>query len=109
MLNLYWKSGDQTRSLIKKPFPSEAAFEKYIFDHQDILGDDIYVLHRQVRTGDKQGILDMMGIDQDGNVCIIELKNEEADERAHGAPPEPQRPHGPTLQSLRLGEAAAPA
>jgi hypothetical protein len=36
-------------------------------------------------------------------------KNEEADERAHGVPPEAQRPHGPPLQPLRLGEAAAPA
>jgi len=79
MLNLYWKSGNQTRSLIEKPFGSEAEFERYIFENQDILGD-IYVIHRQIRTGSKQGIPDMLGVDQDARVCIIELKNQEADE-----------------------------
>lgn len=80
MLNLYWKSGKQTRNLEAKPFQSEAEFEKYIFDNQDILGGDIYIVHRQVRTGSRQGIPDMIGVDQDAHVCIIELKNAEADE-----------------------------
>lgn len=79
MLNLYWKSGGRTRNLIEKPFSSEAEFEKYVFDNQDILGD-IYILHRQVRTGSKQGIPDMLGVDQDARVCIVELKNQEAGE-----------------------------
>jgi hypothetical protein len=80
MLNLYWKSDNQTRTLRKKPFVSEAEFEQYIFDNQDILGGDIYILHRQIRTGSKQGILDMLGVDKDNRVCVIELKNEEANE-----------------------------
>jgi len=80
MLNLYWKSKGQTRSLVEKPFKSEAEFEKYIFANQDILGSDIYIIHRQIRTGSRQGIPDMLGVDQDGRVCIIELKNHEADE-----------------------------
>lgn len=79
MLNLYWKTGGQTRSLIEKPFPSEADLEKYVFEHQDILGD-IFIIHRQIRTGSKQGIPDMLGVDQDARICIIELKNVEADE-----------------------------
>jgi hypothetical protein len=79
MLNLYWKSNGQTRSLIEGPFSSEAAFEKYIFENQDILGD-VYVIHRQIRTGSKEGIPDMLGVDQDARVCIIEIKNQEADE-----------------------------
>jgi hypothetical protein len=80
MQNLYWKSRDQIRSLIDKPFTSEAEFEEYIFNNQDILGGDIYILHRQIRTGNKQGIPDMLGIDQDARICIIELKNQEAKE-----------------------------
>lgn len=80
MLNLYWKTSGQTRSLIEKPFLSETAFEKYIFDNQDILGGDIYIIHRQIRTGSRQGIPDMLGVDQDDRVCIIELKNQEAGE-----------------------------
>jgi len=31
MLNLYWKSRDQTRSLVEKPFDSEAKLEQYVF------------------------------------------------------------------------------
>ena len=76
MLNLYWKSGGQIRSLIEKPFTSETEFEEYIFNNQNILGGDVYVLHRQIRTGSKQGIPDMLGMDQDARICIIELKNQ---------------------------------
>jgi len=79
MLNLYWKSAEKTRSLIERPFKSEAAFETYLFKNQDILGD-VYVIHRQVRTGSKEGIPDMLGVDQDARVCIIELKNHEVGE-----------------------------
>lgn len=78
MLSLHWKHDDQTRSLVEKPFRSEAQFEKYIFENQDILGGDIFIIHRQIRTGSRQGIPDMLGVDQDARVCIIELKNQEA-------------------------------
>lgn len=49
-------------------------------DNQEILGGDIYIIHRQIRTGRKQGIPDMLGVDQDARICIIELKNDEASE-----------------------------
>lgn len=80
MLNLYWKSQDQTRSLVEKPFKSEAELEQYILDNQEVLGGDIYIIYRQIRTGSKQGIPDMLGVDQDSRVCIVELKNDEAGE-----------------------------
>jgi hypothetical protein len=79
MQNLYWRTNDQTRTLIEKPFQTEAEMEKYIFDNQDLLGD-VSVIYRQVKTGQKQGIPDMLGADQDGRICIIELKNQLADE-----------------------------
>lgn len=79
MQNLFWKTKDSTRSLIEQPFQSEMALEKYIFENQDILGD-IFIIYRQIKTGAKQGIPDMLGVDQDSNVCIIELKNEIANE-----------------------------
>ncbi|NLD43998.1 MAG: hypothetical protein GX657_10945 [Chloroflexi bacterium] len=79
MRNLFWKSGNQTRNLVEKPFASEAALEAYVMANQDVLGD-IYVFSHQILTGSKKGIPDMIGIDQDGQVCIIELKNVEADE-----------------------------
>lgn len=74
MLNLFWKSDEQTRSLVETPFRSEQEFEKYIFDNQDLLGD-VFILHRQIRTGNRQGIPDMLGVDQDARICIIEVKN----------------------------------
>ena len=80
MLNLYWKSGDKTRTLVDKPFDSEADFEQYLFENQELLGGDIFIIFRQIRTGNKQGIPDMLGLDQDSRICIIELKNQEASE-----------------------------
>ena len=79
MINLYWRSEEKTRSLIPKPFDTEAKFEKYVFDNQDLLGD-VYIIHRQIRTGSKQGIPDLLGVDQDARVCIIEMKNIEVTE-----------------------------
>lgn len=80
MLNLYWKSQGQMRSLVEKPFKTEAEVEQYILDNQEILGGDIYIIYRQIHTGSRQGIPDMLGVDQDSRVCIIELKNNEAGE-----------------------------
>jgi RecB family endonuclease NucS len=80
MTNLYWKTRTSTRILEPKPFKSEAEFELFIAENQEILGGDIYILHRQIRTGSKQGIADMVAVDQDSRICIIEVKNVEADE-----------------------------
>lgn len=74
MRNLYWKSNEATKNLLSKEFESESAFENYVFKNQDILGD-IVILYRQIHTGAKQGIPDMLGVDQDANICIIEMKN----------------------------------
>ncbi|MBI9050785.1 MAG: hypothetical protein JEZ00_15300 [Anaerolineaceae bacterium] len=79
MLNLYWKSKEQTSNLLLVPFQNEKGFESYIFQNQDLL-PDIYVLYRQIRTGSKQGIPDMLGVDQDSRICIIEMKNVEVGE-----------------------------
>ena len=79
MLNLYWKSKEQTRNLLLTPFQSEQAFETYIFKNQELL-PDVFILYRQIQTGSKQGIPDMLGVDQDARVCIIEMKNGEVSE-----------------------------
>jgi len=80
MLNLYWRSGETTRSLIEKPFDYEQQLEQYIFEHQEILGGDVVIIHRQVRTGSREGIPDMIGVDQNGGICVIEVKNVVANE-----------------------------
>jgi len=79
MLNLYWKTDGQTRNLTSRPFETESEFEKYVFDNQDLLGD-VYIIHRQVRTGTREGIPDMLGVDNDARVCVIEMKNAEVSE-----------------------------
>ena len=77
MLNLYWKPANSAsaRSLSEVPFPSEASLEDYLVGKGELLGD-IFILGRQIRTGSHQGVLDMIGVDQDSRVCLIELKNQ---------------------------------
>jgi hypothetical protein len=43
-----------------------------------VLGD-IHLLNRQVRGGSKPGIADIIGIDADGAVGVIEMKNTDLD------------------------------
>ncbi len=78
MANLLWKTADSTRGLLATPFKTEDAFEEFIFSTPEIL-EDIFLITRQIRGGNKPGIPDIIGIDKDGNVCIVELKNVEVD------------------------------
>ena len=75
MANLFWKrKGEKTLNLLSTPFSSEEEFERVIFETKEIL-EDIFLIKRQVRGGKKPGIPDIVGIDSDGNVCIVEMKN----------------------------------
>lgn len=75
MANLFWKQkGRKTLNLVSTPFSSEEEFEKVIFETKEIL-EDIFLIKRQIRGGKKAGIPDIVGIDSDGNVCIVEMKN----------------------------------
>jgi len=74
MANLFWKTGEGLRALPPAPFKTEEELESMVFDTSELL-EDIFVLKRQVRGGKKTGIPDIVGIDTDGNVCIIEIKN----------------------------------
>lgn len=74
MANLFWKAKQGTTSLLATPFKTEEEFEKLIFDTPEIL-EDVFLLKRQIRGGRKSGIPDIIGIDNDGNICIIEMKN----------------------------------
>lgn len=78
MANLFWKTKEGTKILLAKPFKSEEAFEKMIFKTPEIL-EDIFLIKRQVRGGKKGGIPDIVGIDNDGNICIVEMKNVRVD------------------------------
>lgn len=74
MANLFWKTKEGTKSLVATPFKTEEEFETLIFNTREIL-EDIFLLKRQIRGGGKAGIPDIIGIDSDGNICIIEMKN----------------------------------
>ncbi|HPP62990.1 MAG: hypothetical protein HND45_02630 [Chloroflexi bacterium] len=74
MANLFWKTKTDIKSLLATPFKTEEEFERTIFETSELL-EDIFLLKRQVRGGGKTGIPDIIGIDSDGNVCIIEMKN----------------------------------
>ena len=79
MPNLYWKHEASTKNIPVKDFPSERDFEEYVFKNQDLLGD-IIIIYRQIRSGTRQGIPDMLGVDPDGNICLIEMKNVQVSE-----------------------------
>jgi len=74
MANLFWKTSKGFSALLSTPFKTEDEFEKTIFESSEVL-EDIFLLRRQVRGGAKPGIPDIVGIDSDGNICIIEMKN----------------------------------
>lgn len=72
--NLFWKRSRRVTSLLDTPFKTEEEFERTVFDTTELL-DDIFLIRRQVRGGGKAGIPDIVGVDNDGNICILELKN----------------------------------
>jgi hypothetical protein len=74
MANLFWKTKDSVKSLLSTGFKTEEEFEKLVFETPEIL-EDIFLLKRQIRGGAKSGIPDIVGIDNDGNICIVEMKN----------------------------------
>src|SRR5437588_735307 len=74
MENLFWKTKAGIKSLLATPFKTEEEFERIIFETSELL-EEIFLLKRQIRGGGKSGIPDIVGVDNDGNVCIIEMKN----------------------------------
>lgn len=78
MANLFWKKNKTTQSLLDTPFKTEEEFERTVFETQELL-QDIILIKRQIRRGGKAGIPDIIGIDNDGNICIVEMKNTTVD------------------------------
>jgi len=57
----------------KKNVGKEKEIEDYLEKHIQVLDKDIFIIGRQVPTSSKT-IIDLMGLDRDGNVVIIEIK-----------------------------------
>ena len=65
---------NKTKNLLETPFKTEEEFEKMVFGTKELF-QDICLIKRQIRGGNKSSIPDIIGIDNEGNVCIIEMKN----------------------------------
>ncbi|MDA8002484.1 MAG: endonuclease NucS [Alphaproteobacteria bacterium] len=71
MATLVWKKKTDIDRPAATPFKSEEQLETLVCKTPEIL-ENVFVLGRQVRIG--SGVLDLVGIDDDGNICIIEVK-----------------------------------
>lgn len=58
---------------VKKIVHKEKEIEDYLEKHIQVLDKDIFIIGRQVPTATKT-IIDLMGLDREGNVVIIEIK-----------------------------------
>jgi len=50
--------------------------EPWLESHPSIIGDDIIIIGRQVQVASKSGRIDLLGIDNGGNLVVIELKRD---------------------------------
>lgn len=69
---------NSVQALVDKSFQTENESERKVFGADELL-KDIFLLKRQVRGGNKTDIFDIVGVDSEGSVCIIEMKNTEVD------------------------------
>lgn len=59
MANLFWKNPVGVKALLATPFKTEDEFERTVFGTSELL-EDIFLLKRQVRGGNKSGIPDIL-------------------------------------------------
>ena len=55
----------------------EAEIENFIEKNPEILEKDLFIIGRQIETSDGK-IVDLMGLDKNGNIVIVELKKDNA-------------------------------
>lgn len=61
-------------SLVDAGRKEKEHLEKWIKTNPKILGEDIVIIGEQVHT--KSGVLDLLGIDNSGNIVVVELKRD---------------------------------
>ena len=67
MANLFWKKDREIKNLLSTPFKTEEDFEREIFNTQEIL-ENIFLIKRQIRGGNKTGNPDLVGIDKEAKI-----------------------------------------
>ncbi|MED3919506.1 endonuclease NucS [Priestia aryabhattai] len=68
-----WKVNDEVKKVVYSPIESEKKLEDILVKDLSILSDDLLLIGRQIKT-DYGKFIDMLAIDQEGNLSIIELK-----------------------------------
>jgi hypothetical protein len=71
-----WKVGAQPLPLVEVSLQSEALLEQMIVSDSSILSPYWLLIGRQVRT-DHGGIVDLLAVNQDGQLIVIELKRDQ--------------------------------
>ena len=72
-MGIYVVNKEGTEEYTWKAVEKEMHIEDFLEKHVNVLGADIFMIGRQVRTDGKNAI-DLMGMDGNGNTAIIELK-----------------------------------
>lgn len=67
----------------QKPVSTEFEIHDFIEKHPDILGKDIFIIGREVKTDDSS-FIDLLGLNSQGNTIIIEIKKEQTPRKVIG-------------------------
>ena len=79
MANLIILKEGNTKILNEEEVHPEERIEKLIFEHERIL-PDVFLLKRQLVTYSRTERIDLVGVDNENNILVIEIKDETADE-----------------------------
>ena len=71
-MKVYMIDGNEKIEYSQNNLNQERELEDFLESHIDFLDDNLLIIGRQVQTDN--GIIDLMGLDQEGNTVIIELK-----------------------------------
>ena len=74
-MNLWRIEEDHLRVITESQLDTEERLEEWISRDPSILGLDIAIIGRQVRT-EFGGVIDLLGIHPSGDVVIVELKKD---------------------------------
>lgn len=73
------KSKNETTNMNEIEVHPEEVIEKTIFETENIL-PDVFLLKRQLQTYTKEERIDLVGVDNENNILVIEIKDETVDE-----------------------------
>lgn len=73
------KSKNETTNMNEIEVHPEEAIERTIFETKNIL-PDVFLLKRQLQTYAREEKIDLVGVDNENNILVIEIKDETVDE-----------------------------